>query len=570
MDKKAVLYLRVSTETQAEAGTSLESQRELCEAKAKQLGVEVYNVYEDAGISGSKYLTRPALQEALRAIEEGSAQLFIAAKLDRFSRDSLHQKEILRRIERAGGKLVLCDLELRETEDGEIAPESELQFGIVGNFAEYERKVIRQRTMKGRRKRAELGQQPIRALPPFGYHIVTAGDVLTGRYPHTQLGTYQIVEDQARVVREIFQRYADGESLRKIALHLHESGVPTAKGGAAWMPSAVRAILRNPVHKGEAFYGKTKALRDEALKDKGMKNGLKILPNDQSRWIKIDAPAIVDVELWEACAVRMSEARARCGGSPKQKMLLTGLLRCPTCGNKLWGKHYERPSKVNPDVTLVRTYHYSCNLASPSRRTDKRVCNSTCYNGHKMEAFVLKSISEVSTRPELITAAIDAFNAEQTPFSHEAHLNQLRANLEALDKKEKAIIDLQVQASLAGVDTAAYMSSLKEIADKRGQVKRQLEATQAEAKTASPIPSTTYDAMRRLLENVKEALDSSDLTTAEKRDLLAEVIDYAIPQRDSLTIYLRNYDRAESSSVHHIKILCTVEKVEVRVHENKP
>jgi site-specific DNA recombinase len=145
----------------------------------------------EEGVSGALYIARPGMQKALSLIEAGKANLLICANLSRYSRDAEHQHAIKRRLESAGARLVLCDM------DFDATPEGDLAFGIMGNFAAYERKIIRKRTMTGRRRCAENGIQPHRNLSPFGYHVITKEDVLTGRYPAGTVGTYQVIEEQA-------------------------------------------------------------------------------------------------------------------------------------------------------------------------------------------------------------------------------------------------------------------------------------------------------------------------------------------------------------------------------------
>src|SRR4028119_842290 len=168
---RAILYTRVSTSDQAEHGTSLDEQLAACTKKAQQLGVQIVGHGRAAGVSGGLYATRDRLQAALARIEAGDADTLITANLSRFSRDREHQSAIKKRVQAAGGGLVFCDMESADT------PEGDLAFGIMGTFADYERKVIKERTMKGRR-RAEQGIQPCRNHSPFGYHVVTSKDVL--------------------------------------------------------------------------------------------------------------------------------------------------------------------------------------------------------------------------------------------------------------------------------------------------------------------------------------------------------------------------------------------------------
>lgn len=238
---RVVLYARVSTNEQVAAGNSLIEQHAACIAKAQQLGAEVVAYHEDAGVSGSLYLARPGIQRALAEIESGKANALIIAKLDRYSRDREHQAAIKKRIERAGGSLIFCEGDFADT------PEGDLQFGIQGSFAEYERKVIRERTMKGRRATSRKGIQTQTSMRPFGYYIPNKEDVLLGRYPAEQRGKYQVIEEEARWVRGIFERVARGDSMHGVARWLNTEGVPTPRNGQFWRVSSLKRILGNPV-----------------------------------------------------------------------------------------------------------------------------------------------------------------------------------------------------------------------------------------------------------------------------------------------------------------------------------
>ena len=87
--------------------------------------------------------------------------------------------------------------------------------------------------MRGKRKRAESGQQPQRSRPPFGYLIVTHADVTRGTYPQDHLGHYFVVEEKAAIIRRLFECYAAGtQSMPSLARALNQEGVPTP-GAAA-------------------------------------------------------------------------------------------------------------------------------------------------------------------------------------------------------------------------------------------------------------------------------------------------------------------------------------------------
>jgi hypothetical protein len=135
-------------------------------------------------------------------------------------------------------------------------PEGDLAFNIMGDFAAYERALIRKRSITGKLRRVEEGIQPSRAMRLFGYHIVTENDVISGRYPAEELGKYHVIQEEAAWVRGMLQRYAAGASMRSIARWLQESGVPTHRGASHRAPETVTGIIRNLVYRGLATFGK--------------------------------------------------------------------------------------------------------------------------------------------------------------------------------------------------------------------------------------------------------------------------------------------------------------------------
>src|SRR5580658_2974480 len=106
---RAVVYLRVSSEMQAEQGTSLDAQEAACLRKAAEIGAQIIEIIGDEGVSGRLYLARPGIQKALALIESKEANCLIFMKLDRTGRDVDALRDIRRRVERAGGHLLFAD-----------------------------------------------------------------------------------------------------------------------------------------------------------------------------------------------------------------------------------------------------------------------------------------------------------------------------------------------------------------------------------------------------------------------------------------------------------------------------
>jgi DNA invertase Pin-like site-specific DNA recombinase len=209
-------YVRVSTAEQADSGLGLGAQRAAIEAECRRRGWALGAVYEDAGASARGLAGRPALSEALAALERGDAMTLVVAKLDRLTRSVRDAADLLERAERGGWSLVALDLGVDTT-----TPSGEAMANVMAVFAQLERRLIGQRTRDAlairRAQGVRLGRP--RQLP------------------------------QA-VVERIVSNRDGGSGWSAIARELDSDGVPTAQGGAHWYPATVRAVYL--AHSGEA------------------------------------------------------------------------------------------------------------------------------------------------------------------------------------------------------------------------------------------------------------------------------------------------------------------------------
>jgi DNA invertase Pin-like site-specific DNA recombinase len=207
---KVIGYLRVSTEEQAMSGLGLADQRAVIGAEAFRRGWDDIAYLSDEGYS-AKNLSRPAIAEALDMLRKGNASVLVVSKLDRLSRSLLDFATLMDRARREGWQLVVLDLAIDTT-----VPSGALMANVMAAFAEYERQLI------GARTSAALQQ-------------LKSQGVRLGRPRTTPI---QVVE---RVVKE----RASGRTMAAIAEALNAERVPTARGGARWYPSTVKAVLRS-------------------------------------------------------------------------------------------------------------------------------------------------------------------------------------------------------------------------------------------------------------------------------------------------------------------------------------
>jgi DNA invertase Pin-like site-specific DNA recombinase len=205
---RVVSYARVSTQEQADSGAGLGAQRRAVEAEAERRGWTIAEQFEDAGASGKSLAGRPGLQGALEAVERGEAGALVVAKLDRLSRSLLDFASLMERARSRGWSLVALDLGVDTS-----TPAGEMMASVLATFAQFERRLIGQRTRDALAvKRAE----------------------------GVRLGRPREVSPKA--VARILELAASGLRPAQISRTLNEEGVPTPRGGR-WHPPGVSRVL---------------------------------------------------------------------------------------------------------------------------------------------------------------------------------------------------------------------------------------------------------------------------------------------------------------------------------------
>jgi DNA invertase Pin-like site-specific DNA recombinase len=215
----AIAYLRVSTEDQA---VGPKAQRDAIEAWGRARGVRVVAWRLDQGVSGGTDIEdRPALLDALADVGEHRAGLLVVARRDRLARDVILAAMIERMAATRGASVVSAAGEGEGT-----GPEALLMRRMVDAFAEYERALIRARTVAALRAKAARGER-VGGLP---IGATVAGKMLVPD------------PDETRAVDEIRRLRAGGLSLRKIARWLNENG--HAPRGERWHKTTVERTVR--------------------------------------------------------------------------------------------------------------------------------------------------------------------------------------------------------------------------------------------------------------------------------------------------------------------------------------
>jgi site-specific DNA recombinase len=307
MAKRAILYSRVSTAEQLD-NTSLEGQLIRMRQYAKNKGYNVVREVEEQHSGADP--NRPGLNIVRTMARNDQADVAVFYTLDRFMRDATQAAIVQSELEKAG-----LEVEYMSLPDKDM-PGYSLMLAVSRAMAEEERKTIIERTQRGKVDKMRRGNVMTHRMAPFGYREVEDDE---GKR------TFEIIEDEARIIRLIFKWYTIGEgengplSMRAIRKRLTEMRVPTyadrrqkaqAKktkhGYGFWHHSVVSSYLRNETYAGTWRH--------------------------ESSGITVEVPAIVDRETWEIAQQRRSNNRKFARRNSKGRHLLRGRVTCHHCG----------------------------------------------------------------------------------------------------------------------------------------------------------------------------------------------------------------------------------------------
>lgn len=397
---KAAIYSRFSTDRQTDS--SIADQVRVCSEYAQREGMQVTELFEDQGISGAAIGNRPSVIRMREAALARRFDVLLVMDLSRLSRSQADLPKLIDQLAAKGVRTI-------GVQDGYDSARKghKLQAGLHGILGEAFREMVKDRTYAALESRAK----DRRPTGGRAYGYIAASQSATG--------VVSINDREAEIVREIFQRFAEGETCFAIAKSLNARGVPspgstwnrTQRRAAGWMRSAIRSMLKNPLYKGQVIWNTSEWVKDP---DTGKRTRV---ARPASEWIQHSNAElrIVTAALWARAQARtrdQNDERLKAGGKPRY--LLSGLLRCDVCGS-----HY----------IIADSKSYSC-----SGYLNGRACsNSTRVRRAQAEAVLLEGLRGGLLAPDRIEKLVGQIRAAAAEQERKNAVNVTSAPKELTD-----------------------------------------------------------------------------------------------------------------------------------------
>jgi site-specific DNA recombinase len=314
--KRVAAYCRVSSGSEEQMG-SLNAQTSYYERYIKEHPDYIFaGIYADEGISGTDLKKREAFNRLMQDARDGHIDMIITKSLSRFGRNTLDCLKSLREL-----KSLNVDVFFEKENIHSLTSQGEVMISLISAVAQTESLALSENVKWGIRRKYERGH--VQSIP--------SGKFLG--YDKDEDGNLVINEEQAAIVRRIYQEFLDGYGTFQIARRLTAENVPTAHGGKEWCASHILKVLTNEKMKGDTRCQKTynaDYLTKRRVKNKG----------DLPQYYYEDThPAIIDKETWELVQLELERQKRYCQDHhistyhrSNEKHPLSAKIICSTCG----------------------------------------------------------------------------------------------------------------------------------------------------------------------------------------------------------------------------------------------
>ncbi|WP_438445881.1 recombinase family protein [Gorillibacterium sp. sgz5001074] len=438
----------------------------------------VLDLYEEV-VSGDMIAARPEMQKLLENINRLKYDAVLVVDIDRLGRGDKMDQGLIERAFRRSGTLIITPTDTYDMneESGEFSVE------VKTFLARMEYKQIKKRLLNGKKRSAREGKN-MSTKPPYGYMVGKDLKLI-------------INEEEAKIVRLMFQWCLDGLGRVAIADRLTEMGIPNPSGRREWSHVTVRKILDNPKYTGDQVYGRVKWTKQ----DDGRYTTKKI--NDPSLLTVVEGAheAIIDKPTFDKVAdLIKSRVKVPVRQDHEQVNAFATLLRCKKCGKAMLANN---PSN-RPNIYIYCDSHNRCG--------QKMVALN------KVEEVVLSQLEQILEQLKRNTRYREKKKQDDELVANlaEKRVEKLKEELTKAHKRKNRLHDLLEDDTYTKDE---FLERMKAVQEQVKQVEADL--TQAEEKVIAirqqmGIESKTIPAIEHILEVLRTSKSAKEKNIALK------------------------------------------------------
>ncbi|MBZ0271366.1 recombinase family protein [bacterium] len=483
------IYSRVSTDMQVQS-ESLAIQEKVLREYCAFHHLKIHDHYSDAGLSGSNTENRPAFKRMMADAVAKKFDAVVVTKIDRISRNLRDLLRLLDTLEDHDVAFISISQRFDTSN-----PMGRLTLNVLGSFSQFEREMIAERVREHMLVRAKEGKWNGGVIP-FGYR--------------EQEGKLLIQDDEAKLVRKMFDLYLEHRSIRFITNYLNASGTKP-RYAKYWSATSVSRTLGNPAYYGASTYNKRKGTSTTST------------PRPEKDWIVVEGalPAIVDKDTWTKVHEILTNKIGLHHRNKRSTYLLSGLIKCGLCGGSMAG--YNHPKK---GVGGGAWSYYRC---SWRQQKGASVCSGLTFDRRRTEQKIVEALAHWATDPEpVVKQALKLISNKEFIRLHlDDQSRSLHRQLAEVEKALKRVMDAYQDGLLDQEEAAARARPLK---SEKQILESEIERLQKEAGIDGDHTHVDLEKLKLAFANFGSVFDG--LHIGEQKEALASVVDKIVAMQE--------------------------------------
>lgn len=480
--KRAAIYSRKSLFTGK--GESIENQIELCRNYLARYYPDVtdFSIYEDEGFTGGN-TNRPKFRELLKDINAGYIDVLICYRLDRISRSVADFATTYNMLEEHNVAFV----SLKEQFDTST-PMGKAMLYISSVFAQLERETIAERVRDNMLMLSKTGRW-LGGQEPFGFRSKKV-TYIDENYNERSLMKLSPIQEELDVVKLIYAKYNETNSITQVTNYLQDN-LYKGKNGGEFQTIQVRRILSSPLYvkSSEVTH---KYIRSLGINVYGEANGNGYLTYNKTKRMTIDRDisewiyavanhkGIINDNEWifvqKLIDKNSSKKIKRLGTGTKSNALLTGILKCHSCGSNMIIKQGHKSKTENN----LRYDYYVCSAKDNSRG---KKCSNRNIRVDKLDKIVIDQL--FAYNKDTLNKYLLELYSDATKLNNKN--NRIDSITSDIKEKESAINTLIKKLSQSPNETVSnyIMEEINKLSNEIQELKESLEIKSSEKETVS-------------------------------------------------------------------------------------
>lgn len=528
-------------------GESIENQIELCKQYIRTHFPNCANdgilIYEDEGFSGGN-TERPKFKKMINDAKAKKFSVIVCYRLDRISRNIGDFAKLIEELE----TLKIAFVSIKEQFDTS-SPMGRAMMYISSVFSQLERETIAERIRDNMHELSKTGRW-LGGTSPTGYVSESVENVtVDGKIK--KACKLKLVAEEAEIVRQIFEKFLETNSLTKTETHFIQNGYKT-KNGLKFSRFALRNILTNPVYmiadedayncltenevdlfaNQSDFDGKHGIMAyNRTIQKAGKANQIRPM----NEWIVAVGKhtGLLSGADWIRVQECLEQNRSKSYRKPRSNTaLLSGLLFCADCGDYMRPKLSKRLNAQGEQI-----YSYLCSMKEKSR---SHICKMKNVNGNMLDKAVCEEIKKLGEDSSEFIRQLEIGKQQlvSNREEYDENLERLRGTLVENEKEISALVLSLTKAS--GTSAEGYIvKQIDELHDKDELIKRRIE--ELESLTARhTLSDIEFDIVRQMLASFKDTLD--DMSVEQKRAAIRSFVKKVVWDGANAHIYLFGSD----------------------------